>query len=392
MIQRILASFAVLLFASLTFGQDVYWSDIEQGEIRRKSLAGSKVQFLVGSPRPTGFVIDKKRNAIYWLDATLKQLRRASLKGTQIAVLLDKGIEAPRGLALDSTGMATGRVPKLYWLDESGSANRCSLDGSQHEVIIKGMRAPRHLALDVNGGKMYWTHDRETSIWRANLDGSVRELLVDRPVKEARGLSLDLTRRLIFWTDTEPYRIMQANLDGSNVSAVISEGVDDPRGIAVDPSAVKLYWASGGRNSILRANLNGSNFQPLVEKLPQPEGIAITRGDLPPPKNKLRIVVDVDGSDRLLINAKGAFWKHRHWSWPNHVSLNGVSWRPHKKNSIMHKDKTRFLPEGVNFAKARMKLHEGRDTAVLERIQNAMIIHFADTPNGRDTYDMTIEF
>ena len=56
---------------------------------------------------------------------------------------------------------------------------RSDLDGSNVEdLITSGLHTPVWLALDVSGGKMYWTDWGTDRIRRADLDGSNVENLV----------------------------------------------------------------------------------------------------------------------------------------------------------------------------------------------------------------------
>jgi hypothetical protein len=78
---------------------------------------------------------------------------------------------------------------KIYWLavfdaHENGVIQRANLDGSGVETLVDyndGLNpdyAPVFLALDVAGGKMYWSSVGQAGIRRANLDGSNIELVV----------------------------------------------------------------------------------------------------------------------------------------------------------------------------------------------------------------------
>jgi hypothetical protein len=106
----------------------------------------------------------------------------------------------------------------------------------------------------------------------------------------------------------------------------------------------------------------------------------------------LRIVADIDGSDQLQLDAAGAGWVHRHWQWPKAVRLNDIKWRPRRKPQLSNKGKTAFLDGPVDFASANLTINKARDMAVLEQTGNGLVVHFADNPLGRATYDLTISF
>lgn len=53
---------------------------------------------------------------------------------------------------------------------------------------------------------------------------------------------------------------------------------------------------------------------------------------------------------------------------------------------------TRFLEGPVDFSTAKLTVNEGRNMAVLEQTEKGLVVHFADNPLGRATYDVTISF
>ena len=65
---------------------------------------------------------------------------------------------------------------------------RANLDGSHIEdLVTQGLEGPTGIALDVVGGKMYWTDSGTEKIQRANLDGSHIEDLVKITIHSVGG-------------------------------------------------------------------------------------------------------------------------------------------------------------------------------------------------------------
>ena len=179
------------------------------------------------------------------------------------------GVDNPRGLALDVAG------GKMYWTDRhlSDKIQRANLDGSEVEDLVtpatSGLAHSRRdgLALDVGAGKMYWTERAPGRIQRANLDGSDIE-----DVTEAGGapyeVALDDAEGKLYWTDVNR-GILRANLDGSGAELLVAMGIYDPRGIAVDGSggaiyAVDAYPNEAKPNEIRRFNLDGTSGEVLA--------------------------------------------------------------------------------------------------------------------------------
>ncbi|HUT10575.1 MAG TPA: hypothetical protein VMY42_08765 [Thermoguttaceae bacterium] len=379
--------------ATASVADEFYWTDITANEIRRAGLDGSNAVFVAGSPSAVGLAVDAAREKVYWTDDELKKIRRCNLDGTGVEDLVTSDLITPRGIALDPVGYATRRVGKMYWTDEgTGSIRRADLDGLDVETLVTGLIHPREIALDPLGGKMYWADSGSKKIQRANLDGSVVEDVVASRLELPRGIALDMTARKVYWTDGGPDKIQRADLDGSRVEDLIASGLDIVRGIALDPGAGKMYFVDAGVDKIFRADLGGQGIEELRAGTPHPWSIVLASAPLERKPDQLRIVVDLDGSDRLYIDPSGARWVHRFWSWPKRVHLNGVPWEPSRTRHLKNEAETEFLAPDVDFASAKLTVHEGRDTAVLEHAEGGLILHLCDSPNGRQTYDMTITF
>ena len=195
---------------------------------------------------------------MYWTDGH-NRIYRSKLDGTQAQVLVVSDGN-PSDIALDVLG------GKMYWTDTAMDAiQRANLDGSGIVSLVTDLESPEGIALDVSGGKMYWIDYSADKIQRANLNGSGVEDLVtglDRPLR----IALDVSGGKMYWTDVGTDKIQRANLNGSGVEDLVT-GLGNPRGIALDMSGGKIYWTDSGTNKIQRANLNGSGVEDLVTNI-----------------------------------------------------------------------------------------------------------------------------
>ena len=182
-------------------------------------------------------------------------------------------ITAAVWLVSGGQGISYGQSPveggKIYWTDLERGIFRSNLDGSNSERLVKpDVRYPGDIALDVLGGKMYWTDRGGGAIYWSDLDGSNLETLVD-VWETAMDLALDIAGGKLYWTDSfnadDYYQgaLMRANLDGSNIEALIEDFVNrNPGTIALDLVRGKVYWID--RGSIYRADLDGKNEEIIV--------------------------------------------------------------------------------------------------------------------------------
>ena len=145
-------------------------------------------------------------------------------------------------------------------------------------------------AVKAQAEKIYWTEWAVgQKIQRANLDGTDREDFITTGLGRPQGIAVDANGGKVYWSDNGTVKIQRANLDGTNVEDLVTglDGLTSPLGIALDVSGGKIYWVDyvigqPGTGRIQRAKLDGTAV----------EANFIT---------KLTVPVDVAGRDQLLI-------------------------------------------------------------------------------------------
>ena len=149
-------------------------------------------------------------------------------------------------------GQQPGEEGKIYWANPQRGIHRSSLDGTNVEQLVKPeLRYPADIALDVLGGKMYWT-DRwgEEGIYWSDLDGSNLKPFMDDDYSSegATNIALDVDGGKIYWTsvvsggDALDSWVARANLDGSNSEILFNRSY--LWDIALDLVGGKVYWTN----------------------------------------------------------------------------------------------------------------------------------------------------
>ena len=264
------------------------WVDADSGTLQ--SLTGSEVDPFVASVRnATAIAIDMAGGKVYWAEQIAKnrsRVRRANLNGRNIEVVKEMG-GAVRGLAVDS---AKGN---LYMTNARpngrGNIQRSKLDGSVFhwnyiDNLSPSLSSPRDIALDVAGGKVYWTEDITDAatgkeiirIRRANLNGKNVEVV--REISGVpRGLAVDSAKGNLYLANTRGVRgnIQRLKVDGSlfHWNYIHIAKANSPQGVALDVADGKVYWTEAG--GIRRADLNGKNRQDVATGIGSPAGIAL---------------------------------------------------------------------------------------------------------------------
>ncbi len=312
-------AFAVLLLvacgAFATHARDgsarLYFLDARGGRVVSTTPDGSEVKTLIAGRTgvPDGIVVDTDGGHIYWTvmgKAAVDDgmIERIDLDGSHLTTVVPAGgAFTPKQLKLDSVHR------KLYWSDREGMRiMRANLDGSNIETLVEtghgdGDRRDAAnwcvgIALDVAGGKVYWTQKGSDnagvgSIRRANMElpagetpssRSDVEVLFQR-LPEPIDLDLDLTQRMIYWTDRGANIVSRAAMDpppGTYLHArtdqqVLMSELKEAIGIALDIPAGRMYVTDLG-GTVYSARLDGSDRRTVLAGQGSLTGIAFVGG------------------------------------------------------------------------------------------------------------------
>ena len=282
--------------AAKTVGR-LFFMDLAAGRIFTSNPDGSDLKIIVNEGRklPDGIVIDVAGGHIYWTnmgnpktnDGTID---RADLDGKNVKNIVPSGATwTPKQLQLDAKNR------KLYWSDREGMrVMRSNLDGSNIETLVETGHGDADrldarnwcvgIAVDMNGGKLYWTQKGndnagEGRIFRASLEipkGQTPanrkdiEVLYDN-LPEPIDLDLDLGNRVIYWTDRgDPPRGNTVNRAPMDAPAgkrqepeIVFNHLMEGIGLSLDLENKRMFLTDLG-GSVYTANLDGSNKRNIV--------------------------------------------------------------------------------------------------------------------------------
>ncbi len=227
----------------------IYWTNRETNKIIVANLDGTNIVNLVtaGLNVPNGIALDTGAGKMYWTafgagSSGSGKIQRANLDGTGGVEDILFGLLRPFDIALDTAG------GKMYWTDlgtgdfGTSSIRRANLDGSQMEIMPIGFEwflSPGGIALDIDDSKLYW--GELSSIKRANLDGSVIEELVVG-LDFTTDIALNLMGGKMYWTDISANDIKRANLDGTSIEYLVNTNPFQPTSIslyiAIEPECI----------------------------------------------------------------------------------------------------------------------------------------------------------
>ncbi len=273
------------LAAPVTSAQgSIYWTDAESFTLRCSDINGANIQtLLTGLLHPRGIDIDEIHERIFWADTGSARIRSCDLLGgnvSDIAVVTD----ATGHLALDVAG------GKIYWTQGvhpggGDRVRRANLDGSGVEdLVTAGLELPGPIALDLTAAKVYFADVFQNTIYRANLDGTSLEAIITglpgANAQSVNGLALDVANDYLYFSLTDAHEIRRARLDGTEMTTLVA-GLNYPAVIELDLPAGKLYWSEARIPSsppprIARCNLDGTAVETVVG-VGGPFGVAVYR-------------------------------------------------------------------------------------------------------------------
>jgi DNA-binding beta-propeller fold protein YncE len=286
----------------------IFFLDLGAGRVLSANPDGSDLQTLVSEGRklPDGLAVDVAAGHLYWTNmgnpkANDGSIFRSDLDGGNMTTIIAPGgTFTPKQLQIDKPS------GKLYWSDREGMrVMRCDLDGSHVETLVdtsQGESRPGKdqmkwcvgIALDVNGGKFYWTQKGNDNagqgrIFRAGLEipkGQTPanrqdiEVLYDN-LPEPIDLDLDLHNRVIYWTDRgDPPRgntVNRAPMDAGpgkrKEPEIVFNHLMEGIGLSLDLANNRMFLTDLG-GSVYSANLDGSNKKNLLIAQGNLSGIA----------------------------------------------------------------------------------------------------------------------
>src|ERR1700754_4258921 len=207
---------------------------------------------------------------LFLLDLSDDRIVSLNSDGSDRKVIVT-GCRFPDGIAVD---VAAGHI---YWTNmgvpkaNDGSLERADLDGRNRMTIVSegATFTPNQIQLEKKSGKLYWCDREGMRVMRANLDGSNVETLVDtsqgdpRPGPDASkwcvGVAIDVDGGKVYWTQKGPDnagkgRLFRACIEiptGQTASnradiELLYDGLPEPIDLELDPNNRVMYWTDRG--------------------------------------------------------------------------------------------------------------------------------------------------
>jgi DNA-binding beta-propeller fold protein YncE len=255
---------------------------------------------------PDGVAVDAAARRIYWTNmgnptANDGSIERADVDGQNRQTIVRPGDTfTPKQLQLEK------KSAKLYWCDREGMrVMRANLEGSNIETLVDTSQGDQRpgpdatkwcvgVAVDVDGGKVYWTQKGPDNagqgrLFRAGVELPAGQTASNRAdievlydgLPEPIDLELDLNNRVMYWTDRgDPPRgntvnraPMDADAKGRPAPEIVLTHLMEGIGIALDLKGDRMFITDFGGN-VFSARLDGSDKKVLLVAQGNLTGIA----------------------------------------------------------------------------------------------------------------------
>src|ERR1700741_1089681 len=268
----------------------------QQGDLYMKTVTSTPIN--AGADKSTA------PGRLFFLDNGAGRVLTANPDGSDLRTLIDKGPKGPDGVVVDTP------AGHIYWTNmgnfkkNDGAILRSDLDGTNMINIVPpgGTFTPKQIKLEKKSGKLYWSDREGMRVMRANLDGSKIETLVDtsqgdtRPGQDERkwcvGIALDVQGGKVYWTQKGPDnagrgRIFRANLEipaGQTAATrsdieIFYDRLPEPIDLELDHKNRVLYWTDPGDpprgNTVNRASIDNKPAEPETVGTHLLEGMGI---------------------------------------------------------------------------------------------------------------------
>ncbi|XP_052081119.1 low-density lipoprotein receptor-related protein 1-like [Mytilus californianus] len=162
----------------------------------------------------------------------------------------------PIGLAIDSVGN------HVYWTEQSkGNLYRCNLDGSKKTLILQDDTLFA-LTIDLQEKWLYYsTIGTHKTISRSRMDGSQKHIFMDVKSEKVTGITIDYDSGRVYWMENVEGVLKSSDSNGTymmKVSSTITPGAS----IGIFVYRSDIYCSNGMQ--LLQVKLSGGMRRPFV--------------------------------------------------------------------------------------------------------------------------------
>ncbi|XP_069121912.1 low-density lipoprotein receptor-related protein 4-like [Argopecten irradians] len=236
-------------------------SDINHGRLLQISTVNAQVTTLDinGVGRPIAAVVDLRASYVYWTDANEGSIKRSTLNDSHTEIIYTSpGVDSfVNSLAMDySTGNLYFTVSGDATTTSPGSVGVLRPSTRLARTLVNNLNYINGLALYPSKGLMFFTHDDGnatfTRIVQASMDGtSTRDIIAIDPSDVLTNLAIDYTSDRLYWSSN------RGGVESSSLSGAERTKLTTPtsRVESIDVDGGYLYLTSDRKHKVVKISL-----------------------------------------------------------------------------------------------------------------------------------------
>lgn len=293
----------------------LYWTDARIDKIEVINMDGTERRVILNENLPHVFGLSLFGNYIYWTDLQRRTVERAhKITGNDRSIIADQfpevtGLKVVNLKEMKGTNPCTNKNggcaqlclnrpkdyvcrctfdyelmkdrkncyrPTAFLLFSRGdNIGKLSIDFNDEQlpesnIPFQKLRDVSYVSVDATEKRIFWIEKSSKSIFRAFINGSDVQRIVDLGIAAPEGIAVDWIAKNVYWTYTGLDRIEIAKYDGASRRVLVWRGIEKPKNIIVEPRRGFIYWTELPSDSIRRANVDGSDIQKIVTNANQP--------------------------------------------------------------------------------------------------------------------------
>jgi hypothetical protein len=189
------------------------------------------------------FFLAVDANDVYWTDSNQGTVRKCAIGGcNNTATTLASGLTSPRSIRIDQAN--------VYWstLDASGAVMKCAKTGCNGTPVTFGSSQNWTISIAIDGANVYWGNYTGGEINKCALGGCGGNPSTLASSQHPWAVAADATD--VYWSDLIGGTIFKCGLGGCNgMPKTVVDKQKGPGAIVVDSKAI--YWATQGTGGVM---------------------------------------------------------------------------------------------------------------------------------------------
>lgn len=125
------------------------------------------------------------------------------------------------------------------------------------------MKNPKSLAIDWIGERIYVMDADDQKIISTDLNGS-EQVTITTTGAPPLDIVVEPNSRMMFWS-TLGKGILSASMDGTNRNVIVERGIEWATGLAIDYPSKRIYWADNRKGTIETVLFAGNSRHIIIQ-------------------------------------------------------------------------------------------------------------------------------